>query len=111
MLFCKEETLSQLNVNNMVYYIVGACIMVIGIFINFTVNKRRFNRRGPGGLQHYTSYEASLMTRTIEKLAKLVGYALILIGFGIVVLGYRFSNNGDLGVKNGILYQKDIRSK
>lgn len=75
------------------------------------VNKGRFNRRGPGGFQHFTSYEGSILTHLLEKSAKFIGISLILVGFGIVVLGYRFSENCDLSVKDKELYQKEKNAK
>lgn len=95
----------------MLYYIIGCLIIVLGIFINFTVNKRRFNRRGPGGLQHFNSYGGSVMTRFIEKLAKVFGFLLILFGIGMILLGYRLGKDGDLGVKDGQLYEKNKNLK
>lgn len=64
-------------------------MLLAGIIINYTVNKRRFNRRGPGGLQHFKTYGSSVVTRIAEKLAKLTAIILILLGIGLIALGYR----------------------
>jgi len=47
-----------------------------------------------------------VVTRFFERLAKLIGYALIFMGFGALLLGYRFGKDGVLGMKDGQIYER-----
>jgi len=67
----------------------GIGLLAICLFIRYQIGKRRFNRRGIGGLQHYSSYRKAVATifgETILLLiATLFGFAglflLALAGF------------------------------
>lgn len=65
--------------------IVGILIIFFGIYLRYWINRRRFNRRGPNGLQHFSSYEKSVATRSVEGLCKLLAYAFILIGLFLII--------------------------
>ncbi len=58
----------------------GIVISLIGFLLCYFVGRRRFNRRGIGGLQHYNSYETAIVTTLFEKLVKLLGIVLLIIG-------------------------------
>lgn len=51
-------------------------LVVVGIAIRLLVNRRRFYRRGMGGLQHFNSYCSALITRIFERL--LMGISILL---------------------------------
>lgn len=36
--------------------IIGIIVFLGGVALNMSINRRRFYRRGPGGLQHFESY-------------------------------------------------------
>ncbi len=36
--------------------IIGIIVFPGGVALNMSINRRRFYRRGPGGLQHFESY-------------------------------------------------------
>ena len=59
-----------------VYAIV---LLAIGLLLRYIVGKRRFNRRGVAGLQHFKSYGIALLTMTIEKMVNIIA-ALMIIG-------------------------------
>lgn len=42
--------------------------MVAAIAVRFIIGRRRFKRRGIGGLQHFNSYSNAVFTMFIEKL-------------------------------------------
>lgn len=71
------------------YYVIAAVLFIIGIVVNTAINRRRFYRRGPGGLQHYSSYGKAVATTWLELLGKLVALVLILFAIGFASLGYR----------------------
>ncbi len=36
---------------------IAFIVLLMCFVIRFIINQRRFNRRGPGGLQHFKNYE------------------------------------------------------
>ncbi|MEE1947257.1 hypothetical protein VRU48_19175 [Pedobacter sp. KR3-3] len=76
----------------MIYYVTGAILILGGLAINVSINRRRFYRRGPGGLQHFDSYSKAVFTTWGERLGKLVAIALILIGIGVMLTGRSIQN-------------------
>ena len=70
------------------YYIVGIILLVVGIVINTAINRRRFYRRGPGGLQHYRTYSGAVSSRFIEGIGKIIAIILILLGLASLLTGY-----------------------
>jgi flagellar biogenesis protein FliO len=61
-------------------FIHGIIITVIGLILCYLIGKRRFNRRGIGGLQYYSNYGTAVVTTLFEKLVKLIGIVLLIIG-------------------------------
>ncbi len=51
---------------------------LIGLGIRLMVGMRQFNRRGLGGLQHFSNYFIGLITISVEWLLKWVASALML---------------------------------
>lgn len=58
----------------------GVILFLFGLLFCYAVGKRRFNRTGIAGLQHYNSYGEALVTSTIERLVKIAGITAIIIG-------------------------------
>jgi hypothetical protein len=65
--------------------ITGAVILLIGLILNYKINKRRFNRRNAAGVEQFHSYRHSLLSRWIEKVLSIVAYILILAGIIILI--------------------------
>jgi hypothetical protein len=63
----------------------GIIICGIGFFLCYVVGRRRFNRRGIGGLQQYHSYGTAIITTLLEKLVKFIGIILLLIGLWLTI--------------------------
>nr|WP_294921777.1 hypothetical protein [uncultured Flavobacterium sp.] len=63
---------------------IGIFFVVLGFVIRYKVNKRRFNRRGPGGLQHFKNYQQAWLVTLIERI-------LMVLSFIIIVTGLIFS--------------------
>jgi hypothetical protein len=70
------------------YYVIAVVLFIIGIVINISINRRRFYRRGAGGLQHYNSYGKAVLTTWLERLGKLLVIVLILFAIGFASMGY-----------------------
>lgn len=58
---------------------IAIVCIVVALLIRYWVGRRRFNRRGVGGLQHFSSYEKAMVTTFFEKLLMLVSLALLLV--------------------------------
>lgn len=63
----------------------GIYLAIAGLVIRFIVGRRRFNRRGIGGLQHFNSYLVALIVMTIEWLFNLAGLLAIIIGVFLLI--------------------------
>jgi uncharacterized protein YneF (UPF0154 family) len=68
----------------------GWILLVTGIIVKYFIARRRFSRRGPGGLQHFSSFEKGLLITIIEYVFSLLSYLLIL--GGILFLGFYYSS-------------------
>lgn len=62
--------------------IISLIALATGVLLRFWIKKRRFNRRKPN--QGFRTYEQYLVIRNLERIGKLVAYALILYG----IVGY-----------------------
>ncbi|WP_433863855.1 molybdenum ABC transporter permease [Sphingobacterium thalpophilum] len=60
--------------------IIGIILLLGGIALNISINRRRFYRRGPGGLQHFESYGKAVGTTFLERIGKIIAFLLIVIG-------------------------------
>ncbi|RPD42958.1 hypothetical protein EG028_01305 [Chitinophaga barathri] len=65
--------------------LAGVILFIIGGVLIYTVKRRRFYRRGVGGLQHFRTYSGSLVTRLLEGIAMIVGIVLLIIGIMIII--------------------------
>lgn len=74
------------------YYLAGSIILVLGLLLVRFVSRRRFNRRGPGGLQHYNSYDDSIVIRVFEWIVKMIAYIMIICSLALLVHGYRLGH-------------------
>jgi hypothetical protein len=51
----------------------GLLLLALGLFIRYHIGRRRFNRRGIGGLQQFPTYGRFIFTVIIERLFYLIG--------------------------------------
>lgn len=82
------------------YYFVGGIMVLLGIVINMVINRRRFYRRGPGGLQHFKSYSQSVFIGGLEKLGKLLAILLIICGVLFLLTANKIYNVSKPDIKN-----------
>ena len=59
--------------------VLGIIPLVIGIGLIYWVNRRKFYRRNAVGAEGFSSFEASVFTRFIERIGKWIAYVLIII--------------------------------
>ncbi|HEY1193914.1 hypothetical protein [Flavobacterium sp.] len=67
---------------------IGIFFVFLGLFIRYKINKRRFNRKGPGGLQHFKKYEQAWLVSLIERILMVLSFVLIVTGviFSLAVI-------------------------
>lgn len=63
---------------------IGIFFVILGFLIRYKINKRRFNSRGSGGLQHFKNYKQAWLVTLIERI-------LMVLSFIIIVTGLIFS--------------------
>lgn len=66
----------------------GLILLAVGIFIRYRVGKRKFNRRAITGVETFSSYESSVLTRFLERIAGLIALLLIVLGLGLLIMHY-----------------------
>lgn len=69
---------------------IGIILLIIGFALNYTVNRRRFNRRSITGVELFRSYEQALFIRGIEGVIILI--ARVLITSGSLYTSFRISD-------------------
>ena len=60
--------------------VFGIVVTVIGIGLIYWINRRKFYRRNAVGAEGFSSFEASVFTRFVERIGKWFAYALIIVG-------------------------------
>lgn len=83
--------------------IIGILLLLIGAAINIAINRSRFYRRGPGGLQHFESYSKSVIVTLKEKLGKVIAIILMITGLFLIASYFLLPN-----LKREIKVQKDL---
>ncbi|MDM1519396.1 hypothetical protein [Myroides odoratimimus] len=58
--------------------ILAILFLLSGVGLIYWINRRKFYRRNVAGLEGFSSFEASLFIRFIERIGKWFAYALIL---------------------------------
>jgi hypothetical protein len=64
----------------------GFLLIAIGLVIRYQIGRRRFNRRGIGGLQHFDGYGRGLITTIIENFINLMGTLILRAGIFLLVI-------------------------
>lgn len=66
--------------------IVAVLFLFSGVGLIYWINRRKFYRRNVAGLEGFSSFEASVFIRFIERLGKWLAYALILFSLFLFLL-------------------------
>ena len=77
--------MNTLLIINMKPQTFGCLFILLGILILFVIGMRRFNRRGLGGMQHYSNYIIAVITSILEWVLSKVAFLLILIGLFMAI--------------------------
>lgn len=73
--------------------ILGIIALALGIGLIYWINRRKFYRRNVAGLEGFSSFEASVFVRFMERIGKWLAYGLLLLG--ILFLWIYSSEKGD----------------
>lgn len=60
--------------------VIGIIFLVLGLALRYWINRRKFYRRGPMGVEGFSSYESSVFIKFIERIGKWIAYAMIIFG-------------------------------
>lgn len=60
--------------------------LIIGFGLIYWINRRKFYRRNLAGLEGFSSFEASIFIRFIERLGRWLAYVFILFSFFLFLL-------------------------
>lgn len=66
--------------------IFGILLLLTGFIIHLIVGKRRFDRRGVGGMQHFRNYWTALIVTFFEWLVSVASKLLILSGLLLLLV-------------------------
>ncbi|WP_439490123.1 hypothetical protein [Algoriphagus sp.] len=67
---------------------VGICLLGGGFVLRLWVKRRRFYRRGPGGLQHFSRYSKAVLISTFEGFLMLLSIPMMILGMLILIFWY-----------------------
>lgn len=67
---------------------IGIFFVILGFIIRYKINKRRFNRRGLAGLQHFKNHEQAWLVIFVERIFMVLSFIIIVTGliFSIAVV-------------------------
>ncbi len=65
-------------------FFLGIIALIIGVSLRYWINRRKFYRRNPMGLEGFSSYEKSVVTIFLEGSLKWISFGLII--FGLLML-------------------------
>lgn len=60
--------------------VIGIICLVFGFGLLYWIGRRKFYRRNAMGAEGFSSYEASVFVRFIERIGKWIAYILIIFG-------------------------------
>jgi hypothetical protein len=66
--------------------LTAALLTALGLFLRYRIGRRRFNRRGLGGLQHFTTYGKTIWVTGFETLINFLGLLCLLAGLLLFAL-------------------------
>lgn len=65
--------------------IYGLILLFAGFLLRLNINRRRFNRRSPTGLQHYPNYWNALFTTFMESAIGILAFLMIVAGLVVLL--------------------------
>ncbi|UTG62125.1 molybdenum ABC transporter permease [Elizabethkingia anophelis] len=72
--------------------IISIVFLLLGFSLRYLINRRKFNRRGVGGIEEFSSYEKATILRYVERFGKWIAYILIAVGLLYLWRFYRHTD-------------------
>lgn len=67
-------------------FLTGMILTAVGLFIRYHIGRRRFNRRGIGGLQQFPTYGRFVLTMAVERVIFFIGTLCLWAGLFLFAL-------------------------
>ena len=67
-------------------FLTGMIMATLGLIIRYQISRRRFNRRGIGGLQQFPTYSRFIFTMAVEKVIYFIGTLCLLTGLVLIAI-------------------------
>lgn len=58
---------------------IAIILLILSIVLRYFINRKRFNRRGSGGLQQFENYRKATITTLLEKILMKLSIVIIFI--------------------------------
>ena len=69
--------------------LTGMILTAVGLFIHYHIGRRRFNRRGIGGLQQFPTYGRFIFIMAVERVIYFIATIALLAGlFLLAITGF-----------------------
>lgn len=68
------------------HFLTGMILAAVGLFIRFHISRRRFNRRGIGGLQQFPTYGRFIFVMAVERIIYFIGTVCLLAGLVLLAI-------------------------
>jgi len=69
--------------------LTGMILTAVGLFIRYHIGRRRFNRRGIGGLQQFPTYGRFIFIMAVERVIYFIATIALLAGlFLLAITGF-----------------------
>jgi len=67
-------------------WLTAILLCALGLFMRYHIGRRRFNRRGIGGLQQFPTYQKFILTMILEKVIFLIATLCLWAGLFLLAL-------------------------
>lgn len=68
------------------HFLTGMILAAVGLLIRYQIGRRRFNRRGIGGLQQFPTYGRFIFTIVVERVIFFIGTIALLAGLFLLAI-------------------------
>lgn len=72
--------------------VISIVFLILGFALRYWINRRKFNPRGVGGIEEFSSYEKATILRYSERFVKWIAYILIAISLLYLWRFYRHAS-------------------
>ena len=90
--------------------VLGIIPLVVGFWLVYWINRRKFYRRNAIGSEGFSSFESSVFIRFIERMGKWIAYALIVIGI-LFIWSYSQMKKNKQKQKQEVITKKSLLSQ